>query len=143
MRETFTPTDKLSKVSAELFAAMGSLGVAEAPRLLVGGIPYELPRQLAEAFMQILEYYKDGHPISLIAHEKLLTTQDLADFLGVSRPTAIKLLETHKIPVDLVNRHRRVAFGDALKLQRIMRDNQRDALSRMRRLELEFGLLDE
>ena len=47
------------------------------------------------------------------AHQRL-TAQEAADFLGVSRPTMVKLLEDGKIPYEQPGRHRRILFTDLL-----------------------------
>jgi excisionase family DNA binding protein len=77
-----------------------------------------------------------------MAHEAKLTTQDAAEFIGVSRPTLIKLIEDHKVPIELIGRHRRIAFGDLLIMQDSMRAQQREALARMREASLKAGEYD-
>ena len=52
--------------------------------------------------------------ITLVPRTQRLTTQEAADFLGVSRPTLVKLLEDGKIPYEQPGRHRRILFTDLL-----------------------------
>lgn len=49
-----------------------------------------------------------GQAVTLAPHAIRLTTQQVVDFLAVSLPTLIKLLEYDKIPYETPNRHRRV-----------------------------------
>jgi len=142
MNVTFTPTPLDSGKSSELLYALANERVDEAPRLVVGGQPIELPAQLAYIFKSIFEDFSQGKPITIIAHEAKMTTQQAADFLGVSRPTAIKLLEQYGIPVEQVNRHRRILFGDVQRLQQLIQQRQHGALREMRQLEKELGLLE-
>ena len=65
-----------------------------------------------------------GKHVRVIEDEEAMTTQEAADFLNVSRPHMVKLLETGQIPqLPKVGRHRRVARVVVLKYKRI-----RDAL---------------
>ena len=43
------------------------------------------------------------------------TTQEAADFLNVSQPFLIQLLEKEKIPFRKVGRHRRIMFEELMK----------------------------
>jgi len=50
---------------------------------------------------------REGKVITLIPRTQRLTTQEAADFLGISRPTMVKLLEDGKIPYEQRTRARR------------------------------------
>lgn len=45
--------------------------------------------------------------ITVVPQTQRLTTQEAADFLGISRPTLVKLLDQEKIPYQQPGRHRR------------------------------------
>ena len=60
-----------------------------------------------------------------------LTTQEAADFLGISRPTLVRLLDQEKIPSDQPGRHRRIMFSDLLHYVEQRCEERMAALDRM------------
>ena len=71
-----------------------------------------LPKELAELLVEAARRLRQGKAVFLSSSETQLTTQQAADFLGMSRPTFVKLLEEHKLPFTKVGRHRRVYLKD-------------------------------
>lgn len=65
---------------------------------------------------------KEGKPIILIPETESITTQAAADFLGVSRPFLIELLNQNRIPHHRVGTHRRIYLKD---LNNFMRERDR------------------
>lgn len=51
----------------------------------------------------------------MVKSDAQLTTQEAADFLGVSRATLAKLLEDDHIPFTEVGRHHRIMLNDLQK----------------------------
>ena len=69
--------------------------------------------------------------ITVAPQPQRLTTQEAADFLGISRPTLVKLLDQDKIPYDQPGRHRRIMFSDLLRYVEQRREERTAALDRM------------
>ena len=69
--------------------------------------------------------------MSLEPRHSVLSTQEAADLLGISRPTLVKLLESNEIPFSKPGRHRRVNLEDLLAYQQRQRDHRRDELNAM------------
>lgn len=81
-----------------------------------------LTPELADALLKVAEQLSRGKAVFIAPYDTKLTTQDAADFLGVSRPTLVKMLEEGDIPFEKVGRHRRVLLAD---LQRYADDHHR------------------
>ncbi len=72
----------------------------------------ELPPQAVEAVTKILEQLAQGKEVTIAAKPVEMTTQQAAEFLRVSRPFLIGLLEKGEIPFRKVGAHRRVLYAD-------------------------------
>ena len=55
--------------------------------------------------------------VTLLPHDVLLTTQQAAEILNVSRPDWYLLIEQHSLPVVMVGSHRRLRIHDLLQLR--------------------------
>jgi excisionase family DNA binding protein len=108
----------------------------DAPKVVV-----PLPARAVELIHRILESMSHRVPVSVIPHEAELTTQQAAEYLNVSRPYLVGLLEKGEIDFRRVGRHRRVRFADLLTYEKKSRVARRQALDVMaeeaRRLELD------
>jgi excisionase family DNA binding protein len=71
-----------------------------------------------------------------------LTTQQAADFLNVSRPYFIRLLEQGAIPHTKTGSHRRVRLDDVLAYKRQRDAERRRALDDLVALSQEMGLYE-
>ncbi|ETW23196.1 helix-turn-helix domain-containing protein [Mycobacterium gastri] len=92
------------------------------------GQPIMLPDPVREAFYNVVLALSQGKGISLVPHNQMLTTQQAADLLNVSRPTLVKLLEQGRIPFEKPGRHRKVRLDALLKYQERTRASRRAAL---------------
>ena len=90
-----------------------------------GGRQTELPHALSAILSRAVRLLAQGRAVALVPYQKLLTTQEAADLLNVSRPYLVRLLESGAIPYERVGTHRRVRFADLMRYR-----EQRDALRR-------------
>ena len=115
-----------------------------APAMLLGpdGQQIELPEQVYKALLNVVKAMSKRQAIAVVPIEKKLTTQDAADFLGISRPTLIKQLESGAIPYEKLpgSRHRRILLSDLLDYQSRKREQRRVLFRKMVRDAEEDGL---
>lgn len=93
----------------------------------------QLPFEVFTTLMTVVEAMSEGNAITVAPVHKMLTTQEAAQFLGVSRPTVVKLLEQGAIPFEKTSsgRHRRVRLTDLLEHQNAAREQRRRLLDEM------------
>lgn len=80
---------------------------------------------LSKLLQDILAHVEKGEGITVVPNSKLLTTQQAADILNVSRPYLIKLLEESVLPFTKTGRHRRIEAKELFDYKRI-RDAKRE-----------------
>lgn len=99
-----------------------------------------LPRPAAELLCMVLAHLANGDPVSVVPAHKEMTTQEAANYLNVSRPTLIKLLETEEIPHRKVGTHRRIRFSDLHAFKKADDAKRRAAADELANLTEELGL---
>ncbi len=114
------------------------------PGLLLGpdGEQVPLPAEVYRVLRQVVEVMRQGKATLVAPQGLLLTTQEAADFLGVSRPTLVKLLEDGAIAFEKPNRHRRVRLQDLIDFQQRRSVKRRAALNQLTEEAGELGLYD-
>ena len=70
----------------------------------------------------------------------MLTTQQVADALGVSRPFVVKLIDGGELPAQRVGTHRRVRAGDVERWKAENRRKRLEVLKELAQLDRELGL---
>lgn len=114
------------------------------PVLLVGldGEQIRLPREVYRVLRLAVDAMRQGKATLVAPQSLLLTTQEAADLLGVSRPTVVKLLEGGAIPFEQPNRHRRVRLQDVLDYRSRRHAAQRAALDQLTEETSALGLYE-
>lgn len=100
---------------------------------LVGldGAQIVLPVEVCEVLRDVVTAMANGQAITIAPHDTILTTQEAANLLGISRPTLVRLLEAGEIPFTQPGRHRRVSLADLIAYQRRVRTSRRKTLDAM------------
>lgn len=77
-----------------------------------GDESFILPEITTRLLMEALSQVSTGKGVGLFTLKEEMTTQEAADFLNVSRPYFVYLLEAGEIPYKKVGTKRRVRFED-------------------------------
>ncbi|WP_322763156.1 excisionase family DNA-binding protein [Frankia sp. Cr2] len=72
-----------------------------------------------------------GLAVSIAPHNTMLTTQEAADLLNISRPTLVRLLTEGEVSYTMRGRHRRVMLHDILDYRERTRRERRHVLDQM------------
>src|SRR5262245_40625680 len=91
----------------------------------------KLPAGAVKLLQAILEDMASGRAVTILPQNAELTTQQAADFLNVSRPFFVQLLEQKKLPFRLVGKHRRVRFEDVLRFKENIDAERRKVLDQL------------
>jgi excisionase family DNA binding protein len=92
-----------------------------------------IPDGLFRILDQVTTALAAGNAITVAPVDTTMTTQQAADFLGISRPTLVRLLEAGSISFEKPGRHRRVRLQDLLEYQASFRAERRAALCDLQR----------
>lgn len=116
------------------------------PAVLVGpdGQTVPLPMEAYRVLVDVAEAMRSGKAITVAPVDQLLTTQEAADFLGISRPTLIKLLQSDAIPYErpAAGRHRRVRLQDVVDYREANRERRRQTLNGLTNQAVADGLYE-
>ncbi len=104
-------------------------------------ITVEIPAAAAQLLAHLLAEMASGNAVTLMPIHAELTTQRVADLLGVSRPFVVKEIEAGRLPARKVGTHRRVLFKDLAAYRRRSELGRQAALDELSELDQELGLI--
>ena len=118
---------ELARESAEaLGRLLGQMPESQRARVSLDGNELIMPRQALVLLRELLAEMAQGNAVTIVPTHAELTTQEAANFLNVSRPHLVKLLEQGVIPFTKTGTHRRVLYQDlVLYKQQQLAESQR------------------
>jgi excisionase family DNA binding protein len=131
---TVPPSDEDRKIAAESsrqLAALIGRGKEAQLRVIDGDNVITVPVSAMRMLVDILAHMAEGEAMVLIPQDAELTTQQAADFLNVSRPFFVKLLEQGKLEFHKVGTHRRVYFRDLIAYKEESQVERRKAMEEL------------
>lgn len=126
----FEPTSESAERFRHVFRTFLASATPKEPLQLVGpdGISEDIPIEIYALLREVFQHLKDGQAISLIPDDTLLTTQQAAEILNISRPYLYRLLDARDIPFIQVGTHRKLRLADVEAFRERRRNNSRKAI---------------
>lgn len=131
---------ELARDSSRLLAACIGSGPTARLRVIDGDGEIEVPVSALRMLVDILAHMANGDAIRIVPIHAKLTTQEAADFLSVSRPHLVGLIERGDLPHHKVGTHRRVLFRDLLDYSRKRMTQSTAALDALAEQAQKLGL---
>jgi len=128
------PTEQeatLARESSRLLAMCIGHGKTAKLRVIIGKQDITVPVSALRLLVDILTQMAEGNAVTIMPIHAELTTQQAADFVNVSRPHLVSLLERGELPHRKVGTHRRIKLTDLLKYQEHTKANRKQALDKL------------
>ena len=141
---TYVPDDRRDAQIVDfvraLEAAGGSTPDARPALVSADGDRFELPEAMYDVLRQVADALASGMGVTVAPMNAMLTTQEAADFLGIARPTLVRILERGEISMEKPGRHRFVRLQALLAYQAWQREQTSSALGELIRVAEEDDL---
>ncbi len=133
--------DELVELREQLARIAGRRPRPVAKLVSPDGTEVEIPASAFAALQAIVRDMAQGLTVTLIPHDRELTTKEAADILNVSRPFLVKLLDRGEMPYHRIGTHRRLRVEDVLAYRELRAARRREKLRELTELseQLEGG----
>lgn len=110
----------------------------------------ELPEPVYKLFKHVVDLLAGGKVVTIVQSDRLLTTQDAADLMGVSRPFLVKLLDERKedqvperrLEFQWVGNRRRIRFEELMRFKQAWDAERLEAANDLIEASETLGLYD-
>lgn len=102
------------------------------------GDPVHIAPAVGNLIIELMSHVSNGNMVTLVPVGTMLTTQQAADMLNVSRPHLTKLLKEGKIKFEEVGKHRRVPLMALMEYRKGKQERQEATLVELAKLGQEF-----
>jgi excisionase family DNA binding protein len=109
-------------------------------RVRAGGEDAIVPKEAFELLLEILAQMANGNAVTIVPVQAEFTTQQAAEFLNVSRPFLVSLLEAGGLPHRKVGTHRRIRFEDLRHYKQADEARRQSVLDRLAAQSQKLGL---
>ncbi|BCH21063.1 excisionase [Mesorhizobium sp. L-8-10] len=138
--DTIVPTADDAELAAKASRILSRRGKNGLRIRLDDGEELTLPVAAARLLTHLLTEMSQGNAVTLIPVHAELTTRQAAEYLNVSRPHVVKLLEQSRIPYHKVGTHRRIRFSDLEAFKRQQETARGQALDALAAEAQEMGM---
>ena len=139
-KPTSLPSKEDSALAQEASRALATRQPSELKVRLDDGQELILPKAATRLIAHLLTEMAQGNAVTIIPVHANLTTQEAADYINVSRPHLVKLLEEGKIAYHLVGTHRRIRFQDLVAFKATLEKRRREIMEELAAQAQEEGM---
>ncbi len=108
----------------------------------------DLPEPVYRLLKHVVDLLAGGKVVTIVQSDRLLTSQDAADILGVSRPFLVKLMDERKedpalerrLEFQWVGNRRRVRFEELMRFKQVWDQERLGAANELLDLGQDLGL---
>jgi excisionase family DNA binding protein len=130
-KPTTLPSKEDSALAQQASRAIATKQPSELRVTLDDGQELVLPKAATRLIAHLLTEMAQGNAVTIIPIHANLTTQEAADYLNVSRPHLVSLLEGGKMPFHMTGTHRRIRFEDLVTFKASSEKRRRDIMEEL------------
>lgn len=139
-------TAKDEEAAVEAFGRALRVVRPHAKLIAPDGREIPVPTAIYKVLEQVIPLLVTDNAVSIVPVGALLTTQEAADLLNVSRPHLVKLLDKGVIRFERSSEpgsHRKIRFADLMEYKHKLEMERRQQLRKLTEMSQEAGLYEE